>query len=372
MLKVFFIDPNSYNNLGVYDYSLLKGINDIDLYFFGSYLYNCPDVGRFIPLFTYNKQRNNLKKGLSYCASLYKLMAYIRKVRPDIVHIQWLRFLPVDIRLLNWMRKQGCKVILTAHNILPHDTGDRYQAQYARYYDMVDHIIVHTEKSKRELKESFGINPNKISVIYHGVYDYGINESNISRSMQRISAEYQLQGKTVFGMYGKHFFYKGTDIVADVWTKTPELRDNPDCVLILGDKNSYVNYHELKTIPNVIIVEKRFPDDDFNAVLRLTSVMLLPYRDISQSGLLFSAIANSTPVLVSNAGGLADPLKIAKIGWNIGTSSFENLQKALKELVMNTKEITAVKNDHNAFRKVQAAFDWEEIACQTEKLYRSL
>lgn len=372
MLKVLFIDPNSYNNLGVYDYSLLKGIKNIDLHFFGSYLYNCPEIGEFVPLFTYNNRRNNLKKGISYCVSLCRLINYIKHIAPDVIHIQWLRFLPVDILLLKWMRKQGCKVILTAHNVLPHDTGNRYKAQYTRYYNQVDHIIVHTEKSKLELEESFGLNPDKISVIHHGVYDYGMNENRIAHSMERIRQEYQLNGKTVFGMYGKQCFYKGTDIVVDVWTKTPELRDNPDCVLILGGKSSDVNHKEITTLSNVIVFDKRFSDDDFNAILRLTSVMLLPYRKTSQSGMLFSAIANNTPVLVSNAGGLADPLKIAKIGWNIETSSFENLQKALKDLVQNTKEITAVKNDIEAFRKVQAAFDWDSIACQTEKLYRRL
>lgn len=372
MIKVFFIDPNSYNNLGIYDYSLLRGIKNSELSFLGSYLYNCPSINGFVPLFKYNKMSNSLRKGVSYCSSLLKLMRQIMHVKPEIIHIQWLRQLSIDTWLLKWMQRQGCKVILTAHNVLPHNSGDKYKTQYAKYYNLVDHIIVHTDKSKFELIKEFDLNPNKISVIFHGVLDYGLNESGIKNSMKQLTEDFQLSGKTVFGIYGEQSYYKGTDIIVDVWANTPELRDNPNCVLILGGKNAGVNYEKIQAFSNVIVIDQRISDDDFNALLRLTSVLLLPYRTISQSGLLFSGIANSTPILVSDAGGLAEPLKFAKIGWEIGTATFENLQKKMKDLILNPYEINFIKNDVNSFKKVQSVYSWENIAKQTDSLYHKL
>lgn len=372
MKKVFFIDPNSYGKLQVYDYSLIKGYKNVDLTFIGNELFNCGQVTKFLPFFTYEKIKFGFAKALSYARSLIKIANIIVKEQPDVIHIEWLKLIYIDNLLLRFMQSKGCKVVFTAHNILPHDSGNRYKKQFGQYYTAVDHIIVHTAKTKDELIEMFQLSPYKISVINHGVMNYGFDNKKIDEAMHQISQKYDLKGKKIFGVFGTQSYYKGSDIIAEVWAKTPELRDNDQIRLFIGGVNGGIDFSSIKDIPNVILEEGNIEENDFNAWMRLCTASVLPYRVISQSGVLFASIANRTPVIVSEAGGLNDPLNVAKIGWNMGFANFNSLQSTLLYLVSNMNELDKVNSDEEAFKKVITHYSWDTISEMTENLYLKL
>lgn len=372
MKKVVFIDPNSYGKLQVYDYCLIKGYKCVDLRFIGNELFNCGNVAKFLPYFTYGKIKNSFAKALSYAKSLVKVAIYIAKEKPEVIHIEWLKLIYLDNMLLRFMQSSGCKVVFTAHNILPHESGDRYKRQFGKYYKAVDHIIVHTKRTKEELIEMFHISPYKISVINHGIMNYGFDDKKIDIAKQNILKKYDLDGKKIFGVFGTQSYYKGSDLIAEVWAKTPELRDNDKVRLFIGGMNGGIDFSSVKNIPNVILEEGNIEENDFNAWMRLCVASVLPYRVISQSGVLFASIANRTPVIVSNAGGLTDPLSIAKIGWNMGLADFNSLQSILLYLVSNFNELDKVNSDKDAFKKVITYYSWDTISEMTENLYLKL
>ena len=74
-------------------------------------------------------------------------------------------------------------------------------------------------------------------------------------------------------------------------------------------------------------------------------------------------------MLVSDVGGLTEPLSYGNIGWNIGTPTKENLQRQMLELVRRPDEIEAIKNNSQEFDKVRKAYDWESIGEKTSSLY---
>ena len=141
--------------------------------------------------------------------------------------------------------------------------------------------------------------------------------------------------------------------------------------MIVG-KNSGIDYSSIKGISNVIIIDERVSNLDFQAYLSLSDLVLLPYRQISQSGVLFSAIANNKPVLVSNAGGLTEPLTIAKVGYNMGEMTKENLKILLLKIIRETKIIKDWSKRSSEFNKVKEYYSWESISSNLKQIYNSL
>ena len=111
-------------------------------------------------------------KLFEYLVNLCALAARFTWSKPAIVHVQFLPLvkagLPFELWFLWFVRRLGAKVVHTAYNLLPHDSGGRHFECYRRVYRNADHLICHDESARRSLIEHFGIKAEKVSVIPHG------------------------------------------------------------------------------------------------------------------------------------------------------------------------------------------------------------
>lgn len=170
-MTVFFIDPMSYNNPARYDKCLIEN-TDAGFYFFASGNIQFDDIKNAIIIknYFYHDKRHIIKL-FSYLYSEVKVIWRFAKVKPDIVHIQWVKIPSLDVLFcaLVKMIHKNCKLIYTAHNVLPHSrkTGDRFF--YGILYQLFDGIIVHVQTSKEAIKSLFNIPDAKIRVIPHGL-----------------------------------------------------------------------------------------------------------------------------------------------------------------------------------------------------------
>lgn len=379
MKRVFYIDPMSYNNMAVYDYNLLNSNvayreNKFDILYFGSYLYQKGKIQsvNFIPIFKYNKIDIAIFKLFSYIFSLLKILYYCYKYSPEIVHIQWIKCFWIDYLFLKLLLFKKVRVVYTAHNILPHNDVDEKQFyNYRRYYKNVSHIIVHTISSQFDLIDKFNIDCDKISVINHGLLNLPCDEKHVNNLIEILRDKYGLAGKYVFSSIGYQSIYKGTDWLIRLWTEMDTLKNNSQFILLLAGKfDGSIDYGNLKDFKNVIIVDRFLDDDEYVAYLRLSSVMMLPYKSISQSGVLLSAMYENKPVLVSQAGGLTDPFTIGKIGWNMGLPSYDNLYNTMLYILENLNEINQIKNNHLLWSKIENFYSWDAISMKTYNLYQ--
>ena len=375
MNRIFFIDPQSYSNLGVYDYSLLNNNIEFDILFFGNTLFTSPEFKniKFIPLFRYSNHSNKFLKISSYFVSIVRLFLFIIIKRPNLIHIQWIKFWWLDYYFLKLLKKCiRIKIVYTAHNILPHESKINEFSKYQKYYHIVDVIITHAINSKKDLIDKFSVPESKIEIIPHGILSFNTNSLLVENYIKQFKLKYSTENKIVFATLGNQSFYKGSDIIARIWSETPQLHDESKYILLIFGKNNNIDFSNLDKITNVFIENRFVNEEEFTALLRLTNVLLLPYRTISQSGVLLSAINESIPVLVSNVGGLPEPLEIADIGWNIGEASFENLQKYLLLLINSPQIIDEKKINKENWDNVKSYYSWVDISKKTFKLYNNI
>lgn len=372
---IFFVDPQSMINLAKYDYYLLEGV-DLPVTYFCSKYYDFEINPRltYKHVFRYNHLATNSQKAISYVISWIQILAYAVSKRPKVVHIQWFRIPRLDLLMVRLLQRVvGAKVVFTAHNVLPHQ-GNEIKATdvFSKAYAAFDRVIVHSQVTKDELVSTFRIDAGKVEVIRHGILPIDNAKDSYSQTEHDYDTKYAaLKGKTVFAALGYQNHYKGTDLLATVWASTPALRDSRDTMLVIIGKvnDKSMDLSMLAQCDNVICDNRRIPDEEFLYLLRHTSVYVLPYRDISQSGAMLTAIAEHIPLLVTDVGSLAEPLSIAPVGWKMQKASEQELQEALLYLASHKEIIRAIHDDSASWAKVCKFYDWAAISHQTQQLY---
>lgn len=368
-MKLVYVDPQSDSNLGLYDYNLLKNI-DCDITYCCSITYDAPILEnvRYNKIFYYLRHKNFILKGLSYVWSIIKLCLVICRVRPDIVHIQWIRIWWLDYLVLSLMRPFVKEFVFTAHNVVPHNSGDTMKSKFIKYYNKVDKIIVHTNITKDELVNDFGISANKIAVIKHGILDFHWDENKVLDEINNIKSKNNIEGKLVFASLGVQSLYKGTDIIKEALLSSDILK-NENVYVIIAGKGDIVSEEDFKDYNNVLVVKGYVTEETFQALLRLTDVLLFPYRRISQSGVLLTAIANNTPYVATNKGGLLEPLTVSNIAWELSDENPDTLASLMKQLIEKKESIKQMKRNVEDWEKVKKIYDWKEIGKQTYNWY---
>jgi len=371
-MKVFYIDPQSYNNLSVYDYHLLTHVSGHEVVYYGNQLYQCDPMRgvRQKLVFGYSTKKRAWQKALSYSMSMLRILLDVMRERPDVVHVQWLRLWHLDYTFGCLLHRMGIRLVFTAHNVLPHNPKPQDAVRYRRYYQLADAIIVHSERTKQEMVTELQVEADKIWVIFHGILGDGVVSAEAMKRCEELEAKLGIQvGDIVFSCLGIQDTYKGIDLVVKVWGETAALRENPRLHLLLVGRNKNVDFSSLEGCGNVFVLDEMISDVDFDAYLLLSSVTLLPYKKISQSGVLFTALSRGVPVLVSDVGGLTEPLQYAHVGWNLGEPTAEHLQSALLRLAQGKEEVDCVRRATEEFERIRKIYSWESIGEQTSKLY---
>ena len=223
------------------------------------------------------------------------MLAYRRaSAAADVVHFQWLTVQPVDVHLLPRARP----LVLTAHDVLPREPRRGQHAAQRRLYERVDAIVVHSEHGRARLIDTLGITAEKVSVIPHGAFTHLLDVPG----ERPLPAELAAVDKPVVLFFGLLRPYKGLDVLLDAW-RGAEL----DAELwIVGMPRMDIAPLRAAAPPSVRWVSRFVADDELAAYFRRADLVVLPYREIDQSGVLFTALAFGSPLVLSAVGGFPE------------------------------------------------------------------
>ena len=165
-------------------------------------------------------------------------------------------------------------------------------------FSVSDIIIVHTQESKQLLQTVYGVKVSKLRVIPHGSY-----EQPKFTDKQDAKAQFGLAGKTVVTILGFVTPKKGHDLVIPL---LPKLDRNVQVVIAGGPQNAEdARYLEkLKEMAEEYHCTDRVTFTgylpDLTAILNATDVAVLPYRNVTDSGVLHLLVAYRVPTVASD------------------------------------------------------------------------
>lgn len=308
---------------------------------------------------------------------------YIVSHKKRIVHFQWLdRHKIIDRILLPLLaRLRGHKIVLTVHNINAgkRDNHDTWLNRFTLtiVYKLAHRLIVHTPQSKQELMHEFNITDSKIVVIKHGMNNR-VSQRGITN--QEAKAHFGIHNdEKVLLFFGNIDYYKGLDILIDSLFFLPENISEKVRILIAGNSKSaeYTNQVLKKTEGNPLHNKisahiKYIPDSEVEYYFKAADCIVLPYRAIYQSGVIFMAYTFGLPLIVTDVGNFKNDVIEGKTGFLVEP---ENPEK-LSAVISGYFQSDLYKNLENTRASIQdwawKNYSWEAIGVETRALYESI
>ena len=368
-MKVLLVNPWGINNDEYYTSGLIYALSkriDVDLAGNWHYKGNKP-VGQFFPLFfkksEFSKRKTRIiMRGIEYVAAYVRLLKIIKKNKYDYINIQWLLAYKIDKLFLKIIKKTKAKIVLTAHNAVPHVKGQEYIADLNMIYGLVDIIIVHGEAIKKELLNNFPLYENKIIVQPHGA----ILQRKVLHESECInkSIKEKMDFKESYIMFGNQFYNKGTDRLLKIW-KSDYLKDDSKLLIIAGRRTDvFPELDEqlagLKPDDNVLYMEGYIKDELLDYLIIRSEAVLLPYRHASMSGVVFTAAEYSKTILTTNCGAICEYLENNEDSI-VTENSDEGYRIGFHDLVSLSKQKRQEYGDC-LYRNINKKYSWDKIA----------
>ena len=274
----------------------------------------------------------------------------------DVVHYQWLPVDALDVALLARDRPS----VLTAHEILPRNARPTQAWGRRRLYDRVDAVVTHTGHGRARLVEELGVASEKVELIPHGVFDYLTGQPDEQPLPPELAA---VEGKVVlcFGVWRP---YHGIDVLLDAWRGV-----NGGELWVAGLPRMPTQALMADPPPRTRFVPRFVNDAELPAFFRRADLVVLPYRSIEASGVVYTALAFGKPILATAVGGFLD----------IGEAGAAQLvppsdPSALREALVHLLSDDAARERLAAGARAAAAgpFSWDAVAGSTLALYERL
>jgi glycosyltransferase involved in cell wall biosynthesis len=301
--------------------------------------------------------RPRLRSAAKLAQHVPDLLRYCRAARAaDVVHLQWLPIEPLDAALL----PRGPRLVTTAHEVLPRSGRPGEAWGRRRLYARADAVVAHTEQGRARLVGEVGLDPAKVHVIPHGVFDYLTRQPD----ERPLPAELAAVTKPVVLCLGVWRPYHGIDVLLRAWAGIEDAE-----LWVAGLPKMPVQPLRDLAPPGVRLLPRFVTDPELPAFFRRADLVVMPYRAIEASGVLFTALAFGRPILATDVGAFAD---VARAGAAevVPPEDPGALHAALARLLADP----AAREHLAAGARAAAAgpYSWDAVAAQTLALYRGL
>jgi glycosyltransferase involved in cell wall biosynthesis len=286
----------------------------------------------------------------------YSLVRQIRDFDPDVIHLQqghlWFNF---ALPFLG-----GYPLVLTVHDPRHHigDLASRKVPQevYDFGFRRASHLIVHGEEMRRVVVEELRVPSEKIHTIPHIVLGDESAASGVEEEPNTIL------------FFGRIWEYKGLDYliraVPLIATRVPDVK-----VIIAGTGEDFSRYRAMMADPSRFEVYNEFVSDDRRAELfARSSVVVLPYVEATQSGVIPVAYTFSKPVVATTVGSLPEMVDQGRTGLLVPPRSEEALADAIVQLLAD--DDARRRMGESGKRKIDSEASPEVIAAQTREVYK--
>jgi beta-1,4-mannosyltransferase len=261
----------------------------------------------------------------------------------------------------------GARVAWTAHNARPHESRhpkleEWFWSAVVRRVDAVIHPSVAGQEAVEKRYPELARRPHAVVPLGHfrGAYP-----DTVSREEARAALGIS-DGARVVAFLGLLRPYKNVPQLIRTVRALP--REVGEVVLLVGGApHSAALADEVREAaggdPRVRLALEHVPDDDIQRYLRAADLVVLPFRDITNSGSALLALSFDRPVLVPALGAMGELQALAGAEW------VRTYHEALTPDLLARALDWAVQRPPGGPRL--DALEWPEIASRTLAVYRA-
>ena len=290
------------------------------------------------------------------------------RLRGDVVHAQWWSFFlaPAYVTLLALACLRGKRVIVTLHNVEPHEAGVLRRLANRAVLPFAHRLVVHTEQNRRTLLTR-GVPAERISMVAHGVADADpCDHEDRRKARARLGLPDQAPMALFFGHVRP---YKGVPALLRAFSRVADTL--PDAHLVVAGQpwedpeplQQLITDLELR---NHVDLRLGFvPSAHVRDYFAAADVVVYPYSHFdAQSGAACRALTHGRALIVTRVGGLPDlvddPAAVVPPG------AADLLARALIRVLTDP----ALRDKLEADSRCKATeLSWETVAAATAAIY---
>lgn len=294
---------------------------------------------------TYSSSMQFLMRSFNILCFL-KIVAWIKEWRPDYVYSTMAHFWdPIIMCLL----PRNIKRIKTIHDVKLHTGEDSWISRFFHSFSFkqADKYIVLSKHYVNFLSDTKRIPCRNIIYIPHASF--------ASYGQARISD--QIFYKILF--FGRISEYKGISVLLEAFELVLDAFPNIRLVVAgYGDTTPYEDRFRALS-DNLDLKIGWIADNDVEPIVSDCDLVILPYVDASQSGVIPLAIGLGKPVIATAVGGLSDQVKNT-----FGLLVPSNDPMALAESIIKlyAEPSTIVRLSHGALEYSRKELSWDKSA----------
>jgi glycosyltransferase involved in cell wall biosynthesis len=224
--------------------------------------------------------------------------------------------------LIRRLRRRGVRVVVHLHNVRRHDDSgrwwDRLEARHlGRSLRAADLVLVHGHASRSLAARLYGLGSL-------GVVPHGIRPRRLDALPVPVDSEILL--------FGVNRGNKGLATLVDAL----ELLPHPPRLVVAGEtpeRERPTTAELLARLGEVRWIDRFIGEDELRPLTATATAFVLPYLGFeAQSGVLHLAIETAIPVVVSNAGDMAEVVTAFDLGLVVPSGDAQALARAIEEV----------------------------------------
>jgi glycosyltransferase involved in cell wall biosynthesis len=280
-----------------------------------------------VKLYAFDNPR--LRQPVRQLGTITALVREIRRFRPDVFHLQhghlWFNLvLPILRRF---------PIVVTVHDPR-HHAGDRASRKTPQPvmnfgFRRASRVIVHGQAIKEQVCELLAIPASKAHVIPL----VAIGNVAAKSAGEEVTCDAD-DGRTVL-FFGRIWRYKGLEYliraVPAIARAIPDVR-----IVIAGQGDDFEPYRRMMEEPERFVVHNRYVSThERDELFRQASVVVLPYLEATQSGVVPVAYSYAKPVVATETGALSEAVVDGQTGRLVPPAEPAALANAVIELLQN-------------------------------------
>lgn len=291
-----------------------------------------------------------------------KLVSIVRRIDPDIVHLQVGGGVDNLLVFLYFKIVKRRPIVATFHDVKAH-LGNRpilmlFNRYWIRKYS--DALIVHGNRLRQQMIDEYKTPADRVHAT-----SIGQPETSRFRKYERIGATDD--GKTVL-FFGRIEKYKGLEYLIKaepiIAKAVPGVK-----IVIAGMGRGFSQYEDMisQRRQSFVVYNYRISFREGAEIFQRSSVVVLPYVEGSQTGVVPTAYGFKKPVVVTDVGSIPEIVDDGVTGLVVPPRNAERLAEAIVRILQDNSLRSSM--GENAFAKLKSDLSVEQVAEQNVHVY---
>ncbi len=287
--------------------------------------------------------------------SVWSLLLFLIRKKFDVIHLTWpLRYSAFPLYVLR------NKMILTMHDPIPHSSDRNLLNSIYRWmaFKNVRNFIILSESLKEEFVKMYGLEQKIVFVSRLGIYE--ILKKSVPAEM-KLPQNYIL----FVGSINPH---KGIKYLCEAMHTVH--KQYPELYLVIAGRGKFdfdIDKYCAK-LP-IHVINRFILNEELLTLMRQSRMVVCPYIDATQSGVIMSAFALNKPVVCTNVGALPEMVKDNRYGKIVAPENSQALADAI--VSMNTDDVLNQMSEFIDKDHSQGMRSWRSIAEETISFYNN-